>query len=114
MFQNIALVRQYHERLDFETVQRITTELLTRFDLCHLATKRSYQLSDWETFLVKILRASQRREAVLVIDRPFVQVGELAGITPIRKALDLLDLPSLTAIIMGYEWNRARYEADDA
>jgi len=62
---------------------------------------------------VKILRASQQRTAAIVIDRPFAQVGELSGVAPIRKALDRLDIPGIEAIIVGYEWNRARYEADE-
>ncbi len=62
---------------------------------------------------MKVLRASQRHEAVIVIDRPFAQVGELSGLAPVRKALDLLDFPGIEAIIAGYEWNRARYEADE-
>jgi len=112
VFQNIALIRQYHDRIEADEAQRTTTELLERFDLCRLTTRRPYELGDWDLFLVKLLRASQRATAAVVIDRPFSQVGELPSITPIRKALELLDFPGVEAIIVGYEWNRARYEAD--
>ena len=113
VFQNIALIQQYHERLGREEASSRTTALLERFDLCHLATRRPYELGEWDLFLVKLLRASQVKNAVIVIDRPFVQVGQLPDAKPIRKALDLLDFPGIERIILGYEWERTRYEADD-
>lgn len=112
VFQNIALIRQYHERLTAEDSYRDTNALLERFELCHLAGKRSFELSDRDLFFVKLLRASQRKEAAIVIDRPFAQIENMHTLAPIRKALQLLDFPGVEGIILGYEWNRGRYESD--
>ena len=112
VFQNISLIRQYHERLKAEDSHRDTTALLEKFDMCHLATKRAFELSDRDLFFVKLLRAAQRTDAAIVIDRPFAQVENMHDLGPIRKALELLDFPGIEGIIIGYEWNRGRYEAD--
>ncbi|HOW52121.1 MAG TPA: hypothetical protein PLV42_08795 [bacterium] len=112
VFQNIALIRQYHQRLTAEDSHRDTTALLERFDMCHLAAKRSFELNDRDLFFVKLLRASQHANAAIVIDRPFAQVENMHNLSPIRKALELLDFSGIEGIILGYEWNRGRYEAD--
>lgn len=114
VFRNIALIRQYHERLGAEESHRLTTEALDRFGLCGIAEKRPYDLNERDLFLVKLLRAAQRREALIVIDRPFVQIAGLRSFELIRKHLELLDFPGIEAIILDYEWNQQRYGTDGA
>ncbi|HNT27060.1 MAG TPA: hypothetical protein PKH10_02675 [bacterium] len=114
VFRNIALIRQYHERLGREESHRLTTEALERFGLCGIAEKRPYDLSERDLFLVKLLRAAQRKEALIVIDRPFVQIAGLRSFEWIRKHLELLDFPGIDAIILDYEWNGERYGSDGA
>ncbi len=109
--QNIALIRQYHDRLSTEDSKNKALTLLDVLGLCAIAGKRNPDLSDRERFIAKLLRASQRHEAVVVIDRPFTQLPGARSIDEVIEVLRRLDNEIAGCIILDYDWHRERYGA---
>jgi ABC-type molybdenum transport system ATPase subunit/photorepair protein PhrA len=87
------------------------TELLQRFQMVGVASRRTQSLSDLERFWVMLLRAAVMSSACVVIDRPFRIVPDLQDDGFLLKALSNIDDMIAEAYIFDYTSQQSRYGA---
>jgi ABC-type lipoprotein export system ATPase subunit len=108
-WQNIALIKQYHENLGIKKSYETALDLLTRLGIESVAHKRNPQLSEEEIFFVKLIRAVMFLDAKIAIDRPFRQVGESLHPELLHQNLQTLSRYYLRCFIFDYQSNQERY-----
>jgi ABC-type lipopolysaccharide export system ATPase subunit len=108
-WQNIALIKQYHENMGIEKSYQMTLDFLIRLGIESVAHKRAPQLTEEEIFFIKLIRAVMLLDAEIAIDRPFRQVGESFHPELLHKHLQTLSGCYLKCIIFDYQSNRERY-----
>jgi len=114
VWQNIALIRQYHELLPGEAAMKDALESLDRLGLGRIAAMRNPDLREEERFAAMLLRACKIREVELLIDRPFELVPTVHDSSffdgLLKKIVDLYK----ACYIFDYRWNKHRYGAGHA
>ena len=113
VWNNIALIRQYHENMPWEEAKTMVMNFLQRFDMAATAEKRNPSLTAEERFCIMLIRAAMVRDAVIVLDRPF----QICPVIPngrfftdaIRKINDLI----AEVNIFDYNWEKERYGTND-
>lgn len=109
MWQNIALICQYHQDLPEKKAQLFVIQGLKRFGLESIAYKRNPFLSEMERFCAMLLRAAMLPEAVIVIDRSFRIIPYLEDISFIYEALDKIDDMFTQCFIFDFRREKNRY-----
>ncbi|MCX5837288.1 MAG: hypothetical protein NTW71_02030 [Deltaproteobacteria bacterium] len=113
VWNNIALIRQYHENMPWEEAKTLALDLLQRFGMAATAEKRNPFLTAEERFCILLIRAAMVRDAVVVLDRPFRIFPDLPDgrffTDSIRKVDDLI----AEAHIFDYSWEKERYDTND-
>jgi ABC-type proline/glycine betaine transport system ATPase subunit len=113
VWNNIALIRQYHFNINEDTAQQLVFEYLHRYDLVNIAYKRNPALTDEERFCVMLLRAVMLDNAVVVIDRPFQILSDIQDARFIYAALKKVDDSYRESHIFDYQWNAHKYRVDN-
>jgi ABC-type uncharacterized transport system YnjBCD ATPase subunit len=109
VWENIALIQQYHYNAPMTKAKRLVLEALDRYGLQGIAHLRNPSLSAEERFRVMLLRASSFENATILIDRPFLLMPHLKDAGLIYDYLDTIaDLYS-RCHIFDYIWHRDRY-----
>lgn len=114
VWENIALIRQYHSNVPMAKAKRLVLGALDRYGLSSIAHHRNPALSAEERFRVMLLRAASLENATILIDRPFLIMPHLKDASLIYDYLDTIaDLYS-RCHIFDYIWHRDRYGIIDA
>jgi ABC-type lipoprotein export system ATPase subunit len=109
VLENVAVVLQYRQNLDYDQAADRAWSLLGRLDGTDFAFRRDPDLASGERFLAKLARALILPQPIIVIDRP----GLLLPDTHYPPFLDAC----LTAVedlyeqcwIVDYRWNEPLY-----
>jgi len=109
VWANIALIMQYHENLPKAEAERLVLEYLGRFGMEGIARRRNSALSSEERFYAMLLRAAVLRDAIVLIDRPFLIMPHHKEARWLYEALDAIADFSIRCYIFDYVWNRDRY-----
>ena len=110
---NIALIRQYHENMPWDEAKTLAVDTLKRFEMVHVAELRGHSLKKEELFCVMLVRAAMVRDAVIVLDRPFRLLPDLADGRFFTDALRKVDDLIAEAHVFDYSWEKERYGAVD-
>ncbi|HOJ52237.1 MAG TPA: hypothetical protein PLT64_07275 [Syntrophales bacterium] len=108
--QNVALIKEYHERWPRRKAEGFTYELLTRLGMAEIGPKRNPALTNAERFIALLLRAALMIGDVIVIDRPFIIMPDLYKADFIINALQGIEEFFNQCLILDYSWNDERYE----
>lgn len=109
IWQNIALIKQFHENMEAAKAHELVVEILSSLGLEHIAGKRWYHLNEDELFTAKLVRAAMLHEAEILIDRPFAMLRNKKSIKSVLETLALLDKHFVKCNILDYDWNKVRY-----
>ena len=86
-------------------------DALSRLGLEHIAGKRNPALSPEERFCAMLLRAAMVKDAMIVIDRPFMIIPHLVNDVYIEDILKKIDDFYLSCHIYDYSWMEEKYGA---
>jgi ABC-type sugar transport system ATPase subunit len=111
VWNNIALIRQYHENMPWEEAKTLALDLLQRFGMAATAEKRNSSLIAEERFCIMLIRAAMVRDAVVVLDRPFRILPDLQNGRFFTNSLREVDDLIAEAHIFDYNWEKERYGA---
>jgi ABC-type lipopolysaccharide export system ATPase subunit len=115
VWENIALIPQYHQNTPRQEARLLTERLLERLDMAKISEKRNPSLTPEERFCAMLLRAALVRDAVVVLDRPFRILTNLRDGHFVLDALRKLDDLIAETYIFDYSWEKERYGvAEDA
>lgn len=106
---NIALIKQYHENLPNIKAKSIALHFLQRYGMEHIADKRNAVLTNKERFIVMLLRAVMVRDALIVLDRPFMIIPDIHDDRFIYDSLQLISDSFKECHIFDYKWFEDRY-----
>jgi ABC-type sugar transport system ATPase subunit len=109
VWSNIALIRQYHENIPWKEAKMLVLDLLKRFGMTATVEKRNPFLTAEERFCIMLIRAAMVRNAVIVLDRPFRIVPDLADGRFFTEALLKVDDLIAEVYIFDYNWEKERY-----
>lgn len=108
--QNIALIKEYHERWPRRKAEKYVNELLSRFGMLDMGPKRNPSLTSEEKFVALLMRAALMEGEIILIDRPFVITPDLERAELVINALQRLEELFSQCIVLDYLWNEKRYE----
>jgi ABC-type lipoprotein export system ATPase subunit len=106
---NIALIKQYHQNLSEEKAKLLVFQYLQKCGMEHSESKRTSALTNKERFLVMLLRAAMVRDAIIVIDRPFVIIPDVPDDIFIYDSLNIIDDSFKECYIFDFAWFKDRY-----
>jgi len=106
---NIALIKQYHENLPNKKAKILALHFLQRYGMEHIADKRNSALTHKERFIVMLLRAVMVRDALIVLDRPFMIIPDIQDDRFIYDSLQLISDSFKECYIFDYKWFEDRY-----
>jgi ABC-type nitrate/sulfonate/bicarbonate transport system ATPase subunit len=109
VWNNIALIRQYHENMPRHEAKSLTEALLNRLGMASIMDKRNPALTTQERFCAMLLRAALVRGAILVLDKPFSILTNLRDGGFIMENLRKLDDLIAETHIFDYNWQKGRY-----
>jgi ABC-type molybdenum transport system ATPase subunit/photorepair protein PhrA len=75
----------------------------------HIADKRNAALTNKERFIVMLLRAVMVRNALIVLDRPFMIIPDIQDDRFIYDSLQLISDSFKECHIFDYKWFEDRY-----
>lgn len=113
VWNNIALIRQYHQNMPVQEAKARTETLLRRFAMEPIAERRNPALTMEERFCVMLLRATMVRDAIVVLDRPFGILTDHRNGRFLRNALRKVDDLIAETHIFDYSWDKERYGVPD-
>lgn len=113
VWNNIGLIRQYHENLPARAAKSLALALLGRLNVGSIAEKRNTALTSEERFCAMLLRAAMVRDVVAVLDRPFRILTDHRDGRLILDCLRKLDDLIAETYIFDYTWEKARYGGAD-
>lgn len=114
VWENIALIVQYHEKLSRDKAYRLALGRLERLGIQFLAQVRPANLGSRERFLVMLLRATMVGEAAVMIERPFQLLPELKDISFLYATLAKIEDFYHECYIFDLAVLKSRYEINDA
>ena len=106
---NVALIKQYHENLPNKKAKSLVLHFLERYGMEHIADKRNAALTNKERFIVMLLRAVMVRNALIVLDRPFMIIPDIQDDRFIYDSLQLIRDSFKECHIFDYKWFEDRY-----
>lgn len=109
VWNNIALIKLYKEDMNVRQAKKYVLRLLLRFGLEDIAYKRSAVLSEEQKFCVMLMRAAMVKNAIIVIDRPFMILHKSKDSILIMEALMKIEDLFHQCQILDYAWNKSRY-----
>jgi len=114
VWNNIALIKLYKDNMPRREAAKLVLKLLMRYGLEDIAYERSIYLTDKQKFCVMLLRAAMVKEAIIVIDRPFIILHNSKDSSFMEDALGIIDDLYKRCHILEYIWNKNRYIKNDA
>ncbi|MCX5850934.1 MAG: hypothetical protein NT072_02580 [Deltaproteobacteria bacterium] len=112
VWENVALIQQYHQGYSGTTAHALTLQHLGMLRCESVAMKRNPELRDEERFRVMLLRAAMMND-VLVIDRPFLIIPNMADAGFMFENLEVLENLFTECFIFDYESHRSKYTTYD-
>jgi ABC-type lipoprotein export system ATPase subunit len=112
-WNNIALIPQYHQNMPAQEAKALTKSHLRRFSLEPIVERRNPALTMEERFCVMLLRAAMVRDAVVVLDRPFVILHDHRDGRFLMDALRKVDDLIAETHIFDYSLDKERYRIPD-
>jgi ABC-type lipoprotein export system ATPase subunit len=113
VWNNIALIRQYHQNMPVKEAKALTQTLLRRFDMEQIAEQRNPALTMEERFCAMLLRATMVQDAIVVLDRPFGILNDHRSGRFLTDALQKVDDLIAETYIFDYSWDKERYGVPD-
>ncbi|MRR15703.1 MAG: hypothetical protein EG826_04515 [Deltaproteobacteria bacterium] len=92
-----------------QRAERLSLEYLGRLGIAEIVHKRNPALTPEERFSVMLLRAAMVRDAMILIDRPFLLVPHLKDVQFITDALKKIDDLYISCHIYDYQWTKEKY-----
>lgn len=111
---NIALIKQYHENLSKKSAKSLALQYLQRYHMEYIADKRNPALTHKERFIVMLLRAAMVKDAIIVLDRPFMIIPDVQDDHFIYDALQLVLDSFKECRTFDYMWCKDRYRMINA
>jgi ABC-type uncharacterized transport system YnjBCD ATPase subunit len=112
VWNNIALIKQYHANMPESTARQLVFQSLERFGMLNVALKRNPSLTEEERFCVMLLRAVMVKDAIVVLDRPFQILTRLQDARFIYDSLNKVGDLYRDCHIFDYTWNAQRYRSE--
>ena len=109
MLENIALIKEVHERLSREKAEEIASDSLEKIALGDVGLKRVNQCNSLEIFYVMFIRALMSKETTVIIATPFSLINNLRDIQPIIDNIEILN-ESKNIFIFDSITNKSHYE----
>lgn len=112
--ENIALIKEVHERMEIGEAQRVAMGYLRDISLEHIADKRVNECTLLEILIAMIIRAMMTREASILIEVSHTIVDSVHEIEAlftiikslqIQKSVQFLDLIDNQTYYEGYRCN---------
>lgn len=104
--ENLALVRQYHQRLSYQRAALSVLNYLARANLAHLADMPPHALAPEPMFWVMFIRALMLPHTIPVIVRPTVLLPGLASYVIIRQAVELFEDTYQQCQLLELDWHQ--------
>lgn len=114
VWENVALVKQYHHHFSKRAARALILRYLARIGLASVAQVRDSELSEEQRFSVMILRSVMIPDAIVLIDRPFNVLPASVDASLIFNVLNLLDDLYIQCYIFDYTLNQHRYRVTNA
>ncbi len=109
VLENIAIVPQYRQDMDYEPAADLAWTLLARLKHTDCAFKRDPALTGEERFVAKLLRACVLRPPIILIDRPALLLPDTHYPPFLERTLQALEGDYETCWIVDYAWNAPLY-----
>jgi len=109
VLENIAIVPQYRENLDYDRAAHRAWKLLERAGATGCALKRDPDLSFEERFIAKLLRAMVTSPPIILIERPALLLPDTDYPAWLERTLDALAADFNQCWILDYRWNEPLY-----
>ena len=113
IWNNIALIQQYHHNMSQVEAMALVNDLLSRTGMESISEKRNSSLTTEERFCAMLLRALMVRDAVVVLDRPFTILTDLRDGNFIMNILRKFDDLIVEVHIFDYSWAESYYGGID-
>jgi ABC-type nitrate/sulfonate/bicarbonate transport system ATPase subunit len=107
--ENVALIKQYHQKVSRKEAQNIVLQYLKKLNLEHIALVRNSNLSEEERFCGMLLRAAMVQSGVVLIYRPFMLLPANINAMFIYNTLKNIDDLYTQCFIFDFLWNKDRY-----
>ncbi len=109
MIENIALIKEVHERLSIAKAENIAKEYLEKIGISRIGLNRLNLCSSLEIFYVMFIRALMSKEMNVIIMTPFSLISNLRDIQPIIDNIEILN-ESKNILIFDSIINEPHYE----
>lgn len=109
VLENIAIVPQYRENMDYDHAANRAWALLERTSSTECALKRDPDLSYEERFIAKLLRAVIVSPPIILIERPALLLPDCPYPAMLERTLDALAADFNQCWIVDYQWNEPLY-----
>jgi ABC-type lipoprotein export system ATPase subunit len=109
VLENLAIVLQYRQNLDYDAAADRGWDLLARLGRTDSAFKRDPDLSGEERFVAKLLRALILPQPIIVIDRPALLLPDTHYPVFLEATLASLEDRFEACWIVDYAWNEPLY-----
>jgi ABC-type uncharacterized transport system ATPase subunit len=113
IWNNIALIRQYHQNMSQVEARALANDLLRRTGMESILEKKDSSLTTEERFCAMLLRALMVRDAFVVLDRPLTILTNLRDGTFIMNTLQKFDDLIVEVHIFDYSWAESYYGGID-
>ncbi|MBI5329270.1 MAG: hypothetical protein HZB71_01510 [Betaproteobacteria bacterium] len=109
VLENIAVVPQYRDNLNYLDAMDLAWNLLLEAGHTDAAYKRDPALSHEERFVAKLLRVAVSRPEIILIDRPGLQLPDSLYPPLLDALLRRLENHLNECWIVDYRWNEPLY-----
>jgi len=109
MIENIALIKEVHERLSIEKAENIAKEYLEKIGISDIGLNRLNECNSLEIFYVMFIRALMSKEMNVIIVTPFSLISNLRDIQPIIDSIEILN-EGKNILIFDNITNKSHYE----
>lgn len=114
VWENIALIRQYHEMWPREKAREDAIDSLRLLGMERIAPVRNADLREEERFAAMLARACKLPDAEILLDRPFEIVPTVHDFSFFDAMLKKLTPFYEACYIFDYRWNQHDYGAEYA
>lgn len=112
MLENIALVLQVHEHLSRKQAHQEVYHALNALGLEKIAMLRYEACSDKEIFLVQLIRACIKKDVRIIIEQPFLLLGDEFNLDFVFNALDTLNIACERVLVVDLIHQKNYYQED--
>ena len=109
VLENIAIVPQYRENMNYDRAAGLAWSLLERTHATDCALKRDPDLTTSERFVAKLLRALIISPPIILIERPALLLPDTPYPAFLARTLDALEADLNQCWIVDYRWNEPLY-----